>query len=301
MRRVLSFFLKLLLVLLLAAAGFLGYVYYSVNGRLAKTYTVVAPQVAISSDAESVARGKYLVTKVSMCIECHGDDLGGKAFADSAAFMRLWASNLTTGRGGIGATYTDEDFVRALTHGVRKDGHSVVFMPSQDYHFTERDVAAIIAYLRSVPAVDRETPPPQLGPVVRVLSTVGNFPLLPAEMIDHANRTFVEEKDRTDPVAAGDYLVSSAGCRGCHGQDLVGGGGPPPGAGNITPVGIGDWTEADFKRALREGKRPNGTTLSLEMPRAFGTMSDEDLSKIFAYLKTVPPKGQKTKNQMKAS
>ena len=108
-------------------------------------------------------------------------------------------------------------------------------------------------------------------------------------------------QDTTNPIAAGDYLVSSAGCRGCHGQDLVGGGGPPPGGGNITPVGIGDWTEADFKHALREGKRPNGTTLAPQMPRAFGAMSDEDLSKVFAYLKTVPAKGTKTKNQLKTS
>jgi mono/diheme cytochrome c family protein len=281
--------------------AFVGYAYISVNSRLAKTYTVVVPQVVIPTDAATIARGKYLVTKVSMCVECHAEDLGGKAFSDDAAFGHLWASNLTRGRGGIGVSYADQDFVRALTHGVKRDGRSVVFMPSQDYRFTEPDLAAVIAYVRSVPNVDRETPAPRIGPVARVLATTGKFPLVPAELIDHASPRFVAATDTTNPVAAGDYLVSSAGCRGCHGQDLIGGGGPPPGAANITPVGIGDWTESDFKRALREGKRPNGTTLAPEMPRAFGAMSDEDLSKVFAYLKTVPARGAKTKNQLKTS
>ena len=67
---------------------------------------------------------------------------------------------------------------------------------------------------------------------------------------------------------------------------------------NITPVGIGDWSERDFVRALREHKRPNGSTISDAMPRAYGQMTDDDLEKIYAYLKTVPRKGEKTKSQL---
>ena len=70
-----------------------------------------------------------------------------------------------------------------------------------------------------------------------------------------------------------------------------------PDAANLTPVGIGAWTEADFKTAIREGRRPNGTPLLPAMPRAYQVMPDEELGKIFAYLKTLPPSGTKSKNQ----
>jgi mono/diheme cytochrome c family protein len=172
-------------------------------------------------------------------------------------------------------------------------------MPSADYKFTEADLGAMVAYVRSVPPVDRELPSPSIGPFARTLSVVGNFPMFVAELIDHDNVKLATAADLSTPVAAGDYLVSTAGCRGCHGPELVGGGGPPPGASNITPVGLGGWTDHDFITAMRDHKRPNGTVIAVEMPRAYGQMSDDDLRKIFEYLKTLPAKGEKTKNQLK--
>ncbi len=294
-----TFRLIVLIVLLIAAC--VGYIYYASGREIAKTYTVTVPAVTIPTDAASIERGKYLAEKVSMCTECHAEDLGGKVMSDNFAFGRIASANLTKGRGGIGATYTDQDFVRTLTHGVKPDGHTVIFMPSQDYHFSEADLGAIIAYVKSVPAVDREHPEKRFGPMARALSVFAGFPLTPASMIDHANVSFAKPHDPNDPVSTGDYLVSTAGCRGCHGPDLIGGGGPPPGAANITPVGIGGWTEQDFFTALREHKRPNGTKIDEAMPLVFGQMKDEDLKKIFAYLKTVPAKGTKSKNQLLAA
>jgi mono/diheme cytochrome c family protein len=214
----------------------------------------------------------------------------------------LASANLTRGRGGIGSTYSDEDFARAMLHGVKKDGRSVLFMPSNDFRFNEADAAAVIAYIRSVPPVDRELPAPSIGPMARALSLFTGFPLVTASKIDHATVAFTRaDAAAPDPVSAGRYLVASAGCQGCHGPELKGGGGPPPGASNITPVGIGTWTEQDFFTALREHKRPNGTTIEDAMPRGYGQMADEDLRKIFSYLKTVPPMGEKSKNQLKAA
>src|SRR5690606_38634409 len=111
---------------------------------------------------------------------------------------------------------------------------------------------------------------------------------LPAELIDHGAPPFIEPADAADPISVGSYLVSSAGCRGCHGPDLTGAGGAMPNASNLTPVGLDGWSEMDFKVALRQGRRPNGTELVPEMPRAFGAMSDEDLHLVFEYLKSLP-------------
>ena len=51
--------------------------------------------------------------------------------------------------------------------------------------------------------------------------------------------------------------------------------------------------------ALRTHRRPNGSAIDEAMPRAYGDMSDEDLARIYAFLRTVPPAGTKTANQQK--
>jgi cytochrome c553 len=115
--------------------------------------------------------------------------------------------------------------------------------------------------------------------------------LLPAERIDH--NAMHPTQVAAEPTARfGQYLA--AGCTGCHGPSLSGGkipGAPPDWkpAANITPVGIGHYTEADFVTALRSGKRPGGTPIDTLMPwRLTREMSDVELRAIYAYLKTVP-------------
>jgi mono/diheme cytochrome c family protein len=297
MKRLVRWTIRILAVLSLAVAVLVAYVYAASSRALMRNYAVTPAPISVPSDAASIARGKYLTEAVATCTECHGKDLGGRVFLDNAAMGRFVAPNLTRGRGGLGASYADQDFVRVILHGVRRDGRSVTLMPSDTYRFTEADLAAIIAYVRSVPPVDREVPAGSVGPVARALSVFANFPLAPASTIDHERAAFAQPTQPGDPVSAGAHLVEAAGCRGCHGPELAGGGGPPPGAANITPVGIGRWTERDFITAIREHKRPNGTAISNVMPLGYGQMSDEDLRAILTYLKTVPAKGTKAPNQ----
>ncbi len=302
MKRVVRWLLTGSLVLLLMATGFIAYVYVASSRMLARTYTVDnAPRVPLRSDPASLQRGQYLAERVALCVECHGEDLGGKMAADDFAMGRLAAPNLTTGGGGIGATHSDEDFVRAILYGVKQDGRSVTLMPSDDYRFTEEDLGAVLGYVRSLPPVDRVLPAKSLGPMARILGLFTDFPLAIAARIDQASVRLATPVGEADPVARGAYLVSTAACQGCHGGDFTGGGGPPPGASNITPVGLGDWNEQHFATAIREHKRPNGSTINEVMPRLYGQMTDADLRAIFAYLRTVPPLGEKTANQKKGS
>jgi mono/diheme cytochrome c family protein len=297
MKRLLKWLGIVFAVIAVVILAFVGYVFVASNRVMARTYTVTPPQVAIPADPASLARGKYLAEKVAVCTECHGADFGGKVVDDNVALGRLVAANITRGRGGLPADYSDTDFVRALTHGVKRDGKSVIFMPVVDYVFTAEDLGAIIAYVKSMPPVDRTVPTMEVGPMARALGLFAGFPLASASMIDHAQPRLAARPDPADAVASGKYLVSSAGCYGCHGPQLTGGMGPPPGGANITPVGIGGWSEQDFLTAIRTHRRPNGTTISESMPRSYGEMQDEDLRRIYAYLKTVPPAGSKTPNQ----
>ena len=67
--------------------------------------------------------------------------------------------------------------------------------------------------------------------------------------------------------------------------------GPPglPPASNLTPAGIGSWTEVDLTRALREGKRPDGSQLDEFMPwKVFRGMTDAEIHAVWLYLRSVP-------------
>jgi mono/diheme cytochrome c family protein len=297
MRRLLKWIGVLVGAVAVAIVGLIAYVYVASRSVMARTHVVTVPQVPIPGDPASIARGQYLAEKVALCTYCHGSDLGGKVVEDNVAMGRLVAANLTRGRGGLAADYSDQDFVRVLTHGVKRDGRSVVYMPVADYLFTADDLGAIVAYVKSVPPVDRTVPSMSVGPLARALGLFVNFPLASASAIDHGQPRLALRPNAADAVASGKYLVSTAGCYGCHTPQLTGGAGPPPGGSNITPVGIGTWSERDFITALRTHRRPNGSAISEAMPRAYGDMSDADLGRIYAYLRAVPPAGSKRPNQ----
>lgn len=100
----------------------------------------------------------------------------------------------------------------------------------------------------------------------------------------------------------GKYIFDAAGCFACHteaGGAPMAGGGPlrtPFGtfyAPNITPDpehGIGKWSDADFIRALREGKSPRGQDYFPVFPYpAYTKMTTQDLTDLRAYLATIAP------------
>ena len=203
--------------------------------------------------------------------------------------------NLTRGRGGLGATLTDADWERAVRHGVRRDGTPLMVMPSHEFTgMADDDLAAIVAYARSLPPVNGAQPSTHPGPVIRALHLAGQFTLLPAEQIDHTRPHPAHMEPEVTP-RYGAYLA--AGCIGCHGPGLSGGKIPaaPPDwkpAANLTPSGdLGRWTVDDFTRALRTGRRPDGSPIDSVMPwKATAQMTDDEIKAVYAFLKTVPAK-----------
>jgi len=108
----------------------------------------------------------------------------------------------------------------------------------------------------------------------------------------------------------GEYLAKAGGCVGCHTEEKEG---AVPFAGgralktpfgtfygpNITPdkkAGIGNWTEADFMRALRLGDRPDGSNYFPAFPYpSFTKITDGDARDLWAYLRALPPSAQQSK------
>jgi mono/diheme cytochrome c family protein len=266
------------------------------NTQINKTYDVQPAAVAIPTDPAAIAEGKRLYTTRG-CVDCHGADSSGKIVADDPLLGRLVASNLTVGQGGVGSTYSDIDWVRAIRHGLGPDGQPLLLMPSDEFNaLDDTDLGTLIAYLKSVPAVDNEVPARRVGPLGRVLIVAGQIPsLLPAKFIDHdAPRPATVARAVTPEYGA--YLAKS--CIGCHGSGLSGGPIPgvpaePPFPANLTPdadTGLGQWQEVDFIRAMREGKRPNGSEINAKaMPwPIFSQMTDTELSALWLYLQSIP-------------
>jgi hypothetical protein len=211
---------------------------------------------------------------------------------DASIFMKLTAPNLTAGKGGIGSSYTDADWVRAIRYGVGRDGKPLVFMPSEAYtSFSDTDLGAIIAYLKSVPPKDATVERVKsVGPIARMIYLTSGFPLIPAELVDRSKSRAAVAPGVT--VEYGKYLSESGGCTSCHLPSLAGG--VKMGdvvTANLTPGGpLKSWTEADFFKAIRTGTRPDGTKISEEMPwKSMATMTDDELRATWLYLRSVPP------------
>jgi mono/diheme cytochrome c family protein len=277
--------LGVLVGLLVAAVG----VMYAVGrSKLARTYEAPPTALArVAADPAAVERGRH-VMQMHGCQECHGEDLSGKVFLDIPPGL-IVAPNLTRGRGGVGSRYTDADWDRAVRHGLRPDGRTILpFMPYRLYNrLGDGDAAALIAYLKSLPPVDHEVPATRVRlPGYAMVTMMGDE--LRGGIDDAPPR---KAPPPPAPTAAyGAYLASTA-CVECHGERLEGGRHPAPDA----PPGpelshAGAWPYADFARTVRTGVAPGGRRLSEWMPsRYFREMSDVELGAIHAYLRTLHP------------
>ena len=268
-------------------------VYGSSAAKLKKTYVVTARPVALPKGPAAIARGQH-IAQTRGCVDCHGSDFGGGTVIENGAMGRVYAPNLTPGRGSDVRDFADLDWVRAIRHGVARDGRGLFIMPSAEYsHFSDEDLGSVIAFLKTLPPVERERRPFVYGPVTRVLLAIGKMKI-DAATIDHANLQ-APAIAKAATVEYGRYLAT--GCAGCHGPNFSGGKiaiGPPdwPPARNLTPDASGDlakWTEADFVRAIREARRPDGSVLNPVMPRGFAGMDDEELRALWRFFRSLPP------------
>ena len=262
--------------------------------KLHGKYDVPVETITIPTDEATIARGEHIAT-IRMCGHCHMENLSGQV-ARAPGLVTLSVPNLTSGTGGVGATNTDEGWVRAIRHGVGQDGRGLVLMPSRVwYYLSDEDLGALIAYLKSLPPIDHEMPPTDLGPLGRVMLTLGQLPpeIVPnVTMIDHDGpRPVAPEPGMT--VEYGKYLATT--CTACHGENLNGQtireGGNVYIALNLTPGGeVGFWSEEDFVTTLRTGVTPGGHQLIDMMPwKYFGQMTDEELKAVWMYLQSLPP------------
>ena len=278
---------------------------------------------AIHAQGTPVERGRYLVTTVMACGNCHtpkdaqGRALAGKELAgggivfDTPPFAGPAANITPDAETGIGS-WSDDEIKRAITHGERPDRGPLagkrLALPMATNFFKAilpGDLDAIVAYVRSVPAVRNVLPAPIYRAPVR------------HQAFAVADRGF-SASDLQNEVRRGEYLATIGHCLECHTpmkdgvlqlDSALGAGGRPfmpsfvkglPEAWkgavsrNLTADperGLGAWSDAEIKRAITQGIGRDGRRMAEPMPYAwYAGVREDDLDAIVAYLRTLAPK-----------
>ena len=247
------------------------------------------PALGIVADTSNVKLGERIATIRNGCIHCHGADLGGFTFIDDPMMGSMSGANITPAKL---KDRTDEEIARAIKYGLNRENKSLIFMPSFEYQYlSNSDIASLIAYIRSVPAVEKDSPKISIGPMAKILFGLGKMPNLVAanELIDPSIN--IQKPAEENTVEFGKYMVNS-GCIGCHRMDLTGGtipGAPPdwPPASALNDLKSKGYTAEKFPQVLRSGVKPDGTNLKLPMVASTARlMTDDELGAIWKYLES---------------
>lgn len=269
--------------------------------------TMLAVGAVAGARAETpVERGRYLVETIGGCGNCHtplgarGPDrskhlAGGFVFKEKP--FTAYSSNITQDKAtGIGS-WTDAQIARAIREGIRPDGTLIgPPMPFELYRrISDTDIKAIVAYLRTIKPIKN-----------KVTKSVYRMPL-PKSYGPPVGK--VADVPRSDKVAYGAYLAGPVGhCVECHTPMVRGhrdwsrtglGGQPFHGpwgvsvAANLTPdkeTGLGDWTDAQIKRAIQQGISKDGRKLNPPMGYGYYRgIKPADMNAIVAYLRALKP------------
>jgi mono/diheme cytochrome c family protein len=244
------------------------------------------------------------------CSSCHAipnqedkTKLGG-GLGLKSPFGTFYAPNISPDRNdGIGG-WSEANFVTAMLKGASPDGSN--YYPAFPYtsyqHMRMEDVRDLFAYLKTLPPVQGKVRGHDLPIYLKYRRLVGGWKFL---FLD--GQPFKPDPSKSAQWNRGAYLVNGPShCAECHSpRNLLGAivasqrfaGGPDQEGGdgwvpNITPAGIGDYSERDIERILETGDMPNGDSVGGPMAPVVGNTSKlpaEDRAAIAHYVKSLPP------------
>jgi len=264
------------------------------------------------STPQRLERGQYIFSALSGCVDCHsphdnsvpdhpvvaGMQGAGMVMPFDTLPGRVVAPNITSDQTTGAGSWTDDQLARAIREGIGHDGRPLFpMMPYEHYRkMSDEDLASLVVYIRTLPAVRNALPPTQIIFPVKYLIRSAPQPVAGA----------INSPDSSDRLKWGGYLINLAGCIDCHtpmdrGQPLPGmefaGGQVFTGkwgktvSANITPdaSGIGYYDEALFIQVLKTGYVKARKLDALMPVEQYSRLTDEDLKAMFAYLRTMKP------------
>lgn len=264
----------------IAVVALIGYCAIWLLGEriIARKYETPSQNISAVSDPAVIAEGERLAN-VAGCLGCHGEDMNGKPFGEAAFVYRSTTANVPR----LASSYTDADFARAIRHGVRKNGRSVIGMPSPAFFdMRDEDLTALVSYMRTLPDRGEDLPASATWILGRLELIQGLFPP-EASMIDHNATRKVY--DFSDAAQRGEYLAKIA-CAECHNTDFTG---DPysdePGSPPDLMIAAG-YTPEQFAKLLRTGEPVGGRDLRLmgDVARSrFVHFTDDEIAALHAF------------------
>ncbi len=267
----------------LAALAIIAYaVVYILSERILRhTYEVPSVAISVPTDPASIIEGRRLATIRGCFGGCHGKEVEGVVMFDEPMIGRVVAPNLTAAV----RKYSDSELVGIIRNGVRPGGQSMMVMPAEEFVLlTDEDLGRIIAFLKSLPAIEGPGPSVSLGPLGRIGVAVGQFKPV-AELIAET----VPPPDATSEGAAyGRYLARTT-CASCHGTSLRGDSNPDFTSPSLQLVAA--YSAESFARLMREGVALGGRNLGTMSPWArqhLSYLTDSEIAALYTYLHTMP-------------
>ena len=289
------------LVIVLALIGAATFWYITAPQRV--------PASALAAYTPNLDNGKTMFL-VGGCASCHATPnqedktrLGG-GLGLKSPFGTFFTPNISPDRkDGIGG-WSEADFVTAMWKGTAPDGsHYYPAFPYTSYQrMTLEDVRDLFAYLKTLLPVEGKPRDHDLPFYLKIRRLLGGWNFL---FLD--GQPFKLDPSKSDEWNRGAYLINGPGhCAECHSpRNFLGAiiasqrfaGGPDPEGGdgwipNITPAGIGDYSQRDIERILETGDMPNGDLVGGAMKAVVDNISKisaADRAAIALYLKSLPP------------
>ncbi|WP_189502440.1 cytochrome c [Mesorhizobium sp. M00.F.Ca.ET.216.01.1.1] len=261
----------------------------------------------IQLGANEIQKGEYLA-RAADCVGCHTSN-PSRPFAGGyrvpTPFGDVYSTNITPDQEtGVGR-YSEDEFVRAVREGIRRDGTDLYpAMPYDSFaRMSREDVLAIRTYLLAQTPIIQPRPQNTLP-----FPFNQRWALELWKLANYRPGRFTPDRSRTQAWNRGAYLIDVLGhCGACHtprnvrfGEDndrkLAGGAAGIWRAFNITgdkTAGIGGWSDDELFRFLKTGTAAGKAFASGPMAEtvmnSLQHLSDDDLRAIVAYLRDVPP------------
>ncbi len=245
--------------------------------------------------AAKVAHGERL-NKVFGCAACHGADYAGQNFGAMIPIVEgLWATNISLTMPKM----SDAQLEKVLRAGVSPSREEIYIMPSKLTQFLgDRDMDALIAYLRTIKPTGTATPPPPPGFEQAVAARLPDDYWrwqLPGQKRDYHNSAEevayyaanqAPKLGTSAELVQGRYIAVTV-CSGCHGAALDGKG---EDAGGIEAASL--YSDAEFDRLLTTSVSRGGKIL--KMTWGFGheviPITKSEKSAVIAYVRTLARK-----------
>lgn len=276
-----------------AGLGVGGWIWFASEAHLTSFPDPPAFTTPIPTDAASIAHGRHLALTRG-CVSCHSskDEL-----LDGDVFHPLPGGGhaIAPGLPALARAHSPAEIERAVRHGIGVDGKALYSMPSFGFvRLTDTDMAALIAFLRSKPAVEKTLAKSNLGPKLRWDIATGKDAATPAFVPRVAPLTF--QGDPNPAVRRGEYIAMTA-CTECHGFSLRGDNPfDPPGKGPPDLLIAAAYDKADFVTLMRMGKAAGNREvglMSIVARKHFSHFTDQDIDDLRAFFAAMSERAAK--------